>query len=189
MCCSVLLWLTAMSTPSWTASRSSWVGSAPPALCRDGDHSVTCFHPPPSSPLLHLSLLSLPSLLSSTSHSSLPPLPPLPPLLSLLPRQPGSRASPGCIAMEVTGHPSRQVTETWWELTCALTNWVSFIVSLCVVSAECLKLSLVKCNGGQKDDSHRPECILSNDINNTSASEPSLPHITQHDHIWYIRSW
>ena len=37
------------------------------------------------------------------------------------------------------------------------------------ILAECLKLSLVKCDGGQKDEGHRPDAVLTN-LPNTSSS-------------------
>lgn len=54
------------------------------------------------------------------------------------------------------------------NMHCASSNVFTFIT---VLTAECLKLSLVKCDGGQKDTTHQPECMLSNDINNSSASK------------------
>lgn len=54
------------------------------------------------------------------------------------------------------------------NMHCASSNVFTLIT---VLTAECLKLSLVKCDGGQKDTTHQPECMLSNDINNSSASK------------------
>ena len=41
--------------------------------------------------------------------------------------------------------------------------------------AEELRLSLVSCDGDQKDDTHRPDNILTNDISNNAASECPPP--------------
>ena len=42
---------------------------------------------------------------------------------------------------------------------------IFFIVDL----GECMKLSLVNCDGGQKDDSHRPDAMVTNLPNTTSS--------------------
>ena len=148
---------------------------------------------PPSLLTLHLSLLLSSSSPSSPSPSPSrpPPLPPHPPPLppsqtTWLLSFPWLHCCGGYRTSIKTSYRNMVGTDLFIDVA---TSWDSFIVSLCVAAAECLKLSLVKCDGGQKDDSHRPECILSNDISNNSASEPSLPHITQHDHIWYNRKW
>ena len=42
------------------------------------------------------------------------------------------------------------------------------VASLCAL-AECLKMAVVSCDGGQKDDEHKSELIFSN-----SANSPSM---------------
>ena len=40
---------------------------------------------------------------------------------------------------------------------------------MCLEAAEAVMLSVVSCSGGSKDENHKPENLLTNDISNTSA--------------------
>ena len=46
--------------------------------------------------------------------------------------------------------------------SCTHTIFIAYV-------AECLKLSLVSCDGGQKDENHRPDSMLSNQPNTSSS--------------------
>lgn len=51
------------------------------------------------------------------------------------------------------------------------TGGVHAVLDVCVSLrlGECMKLSLVNCDGGQKDDNHRPDAMVTNLPNTTSS--------------------
>ena len=56
-----------------------------------------------------------------------------------------------------------------WGSTVCVCLW--FVFSLLVLStAENIKMSLLKCDGGQKDDKHKPESILNPPVSGVPSS-------------------